>query len=249
MGPCEKWYELVVVNLVPLRDEPEGKAKKLIRYEVSHFLLPLESKNKGGNLDPEDVNLDELDDEIATAAKKDVDFTAKCLRLFLKKILRPTTKQLLVFTDGGAADFKNSKFENFLLQFQTDVNEDRNLHDELHIEHHIFAPNHGTGICDAAHAVGVKKLKIWALDNDKIIEKPEQVTNVFNSIKNHTAFVVRNDESVEDVRTLSGIKECYTFRFDSRAGKVLGYADCHSKVCKESWFPKSKIARNMKVCH
>src|SRR5487761_2321897 len=163
VGNCEKWYELVVVDLVPVRNEPDGKAKKLVQYEAHHFILPVEKKKKKDATPTEDINAEQLDEELAAIAKKDVDFTAKCLKMFFKKVLRNTTKKLRIFTDGGAADFKNSKFENFLLGIQVEINELRNEREEIQVEHHVFAPNHGQGIYSAAHSIAVKKMKIWAL--------------------------------------------------------------------------------------
>lgn len=243
MGPCEKWYELVGVEILPNREEPKGKPVSKIRYEYNHFILPVEKKKTKAEEALEEVNIDQLDDAIASAAKKDVDFTAKCLEQWMKRILRPTTKRLLVFSDGGSADFKNSKFENFLLSYQIQVNENRNTKNELKIEHHIFAPNHGQGICDTAHSHGAKKLKIWALENDKIIEKPNEVASVIGSVKNHSAFVVFNDQAFEDVYTFTGISQCYAFRFDSTNAKVLGYENSESKVVLKGWSPKPKVAR------
>lgn len=114
---------------------------------------------------------------------------------------------------------------------------------ELKIEHHIFAPNHGQGICDAAHSHGVRKLKNWALENDKIIEKPQEVMEVFNTLKNHSAQVICYDQAIEDVQTFTGIVGCLVFRYDSSNGKVKGYENSRSTKVVKSWVPKTKTAR------
>lgn len=243
IAPCEKMYELVGVHILPIFNEPNDKPKKLFDYEFNHFLLPPEKGKSKGATKVADTEVDHLDDDLTGGVKKDVDFTAKCLEQWWEKTLRPSTKRLLIFTDGGAADFKNSKFENFLLTFQTRINESRDKADELRIEHHIFAPNHGQGICDAAHSHGVRRLKNWALENDKIIEKPHEIMQVFNTLKNHQAHVICNDQAFEDVQTFTGISGCLVFRYDSVNGKVKGYENSRSPTVLKSWVPNTKVAR------
>lgn len=243
VAPCEKWAELVAVHIEPLHNEPEGKPKRKIQYQFNHFILPPEKKKNKKATEEDLVDLDSLDESLTGGVKKDVDFTAKCLEQWWKISLRPTTTRMYIFTDGGAADFKNSKFENFLLSFQAKINEERSSGNELRIEHHIFAPNHGQGICDAGHSHGVRKLKNWALENDKIIDKPQEVMEVFKTIKNHTASVVANNQAYEDVQTFTGISTCLVFRFDSDNGSVKGYENSQSKRVVKSWVPKTKSNR------
>jgi hypothetical protein len=98
-------------------------------------------------------------------------------------------------------------------------------------------------ICDAGHSHIVNSLKNWALANDRIIDNPADVAKVGNSLKNHEAYIFANDQSFEDVKTLTGISACYAFRFDSANAKVLGYENSEMTSVFKSWSPKTKVAQ------
>ena len=211
--PCVKWYELVVAQFKPeLKNGQERFVAK-----ITHFLLPPTAYNGDG---------DEFD------MTKDVDFTGKCLRFFLTQALEDhrvsrqvRVQKVLIISDGGRADFKNSKFERFLFDLRQELGID--------IEHHILAPNHGQGICDSAHGVGVKKLKYKFFKDGKTIDTPQQVVDVFNMIKNHSAIALDNDEKQVDVRSFPGINDCFKFTFTN--DQIIGWADSKAPNSLHSW--------------
>ena len=173
--------------------------------------------------------------------QKDVDFSGQCLRMFLEGLLsnNRNLRKLVVFSDGGKADFHNSKFLNLLSLLQEEL--------AITIEFVVLAPYHGWGACDSAHSQCLRKLKHWILeDREHIISDSNQIETIFNTVANHSSMTVEPDEKFPEVPTYTGISQCFYFKFPKHSGTIDGYYSCIDKQIRFEWQSETFGSRKKK---
>ena len=142
---AEKYQSLIICRFVWIEGTED---EDHFQVQPTHFVLP------------------------QTTTKKDVDLSAECFTIYFENLRHnePNLKKISIFSDGGAGDFKNSKFERFLMSFQEEY--------DIVIEHTILAPYHGWGACDSAHSQTFRKLKTWMLaDKSRTIPNGQPIVD------------------------------------------------------------------------
>lgn len=151
--------------------------------------------------------------------KKDPDVALTALRSLVSasKQANERLDRVVVFTDGGPADFHMKKWLHYEFVIARDIG--------VKLEHIILAPHHGDGACDLAKSQANRKLVNFLLMNGTDRVELDFIERTFSGVTNHQATILRGRQvtGYREPDAMHEIRMCHRFVADDDEQFILGY--------------------------
>ena len=144
----------------------------------------------------------------------DTNFVITVFNSFITTYLSENKKieNVIIWSDGGKKHFKNSKMQQFILQYQAKT--------DIRFQWNFFISYHGYNPCDLASA-HLKRNLITAQNSKCKKLNIEDIVSLANSMVSHGADVITtNSSSEQSITTLHGISKYHQFTY--LTSKIVG---------------------------